>query len=700
MVSGLLIVLLVSAAAGTATAAALTLSTTSLSFVTVAGTSPAPQQFTASTTVGGFTPQVTATTQTGDWLAVSAAAGGSFAASVDVLVTVKSSSLAVGDYTGQITVSQAGLDGSPATVAVSLKVIPAVPYLRVTPNPLNVAVHAGSDPGSLAITIENSGSGSIAPTVSATTSDGTSWLAVSQPTGGTYATSVTAKVDIHSASLAAGAYTGTITVASTGALNSPLNVPVNLTVGATTGPTISVSPPSLSFLAGLGANPRAQSLTITNAGTGTLRPTTQASGGSWLFVGSPIGGSFASSWTVGVQVDLTGLAKGTYNGTATVSDPNSTNGSVMVPVLLTLTDPQPILSVSDSWIVISMPANSTAPMAALIYVSNLGTGAMPWTATVTSGAAWLSVDPTSGTAAFTSSLRVLADPTGLAAGLYNGEITVTATNAVPNTLNPQKIKVTLAIATDLPAPSDNGVVNAASFTSHTPAPGAIIAIFGDRLGPDPAVTATSYVSGKLPTILGGVQVQFTYADATGTHQVYAPLYYAGKVQVNAFVPLELQGISLASIQVICSGVPSRTMPIYLQTADPGIFQFPVPGGSGGYTFLPVITDMTYQLIGASNPAKPGDWLVIWATGLGPVNGALETGAPAPGPPNPPLETSNEVKVNFGGSYASVIFAGLTPGTVGLYQINVQVPATAKSGNNSVIVAIGTRETAPATVPVR
>ena len=48
--------------------------------------------------------------------------------------------------------------------------------------------------------------------------------------------------------------------------------------------------------------------------------------------------------------------------------------------------------------------------------------------------------------------------------------------------------------------------------------------------------------------------------------------------------------------------------------------------------------------------------------------------------NPPADVISRVQVTVDGQPADVLFAGLTPGGVGLYQINFVVPASARSGN--------------------
>jgi uncharacterized protein (TIGR03437 family) len=86
----------------------------------------------------------------------------------------------------------------------------------------------------------------------------------------------------------------------------------------------------------------------------------------------------------------------------------------------------------------------------------------------------------------------------------------------------------------------------------------------------------------------------------------------------------------------------------------------------------------------AEPARPRDVLTIFATGLGPVAPTVNTGAAAPASP-----TSNGLDipiVNFGrlafGPLADPLFVGLSPGFVGLYQVNVEVPVDAATNANT------------------
>src|SRR5262249_4122997 len=76
---------------------------------------------------------------------------------------------------------------------------------------------------------------------------------------------------------------------------------------------------------------------------------------------------------------------------------------------------------------------------------------------------------------------------------------------------------------------------------------------------------------------------------------------------------------------------------------------------------------------AQNPAKPGDTIIVYATGLGVTNPNVDAGTVAPTSPLP--RATNDVTATAGGVAANVLYAGLAPGLVGFYQINLTIPTT-------------------------
>jgi uncharacterized protein (TIGR03437 family) len=75
------------------------------------------------------------------------------------------------------------------------------------------------------------------------------------------------------------------------------------------------------------------------------------------------------------------------------------------------------------------------------------------------------------------------------------------------------------------------------------------------------------------------------------------------------------------------------------------------------------------VVDTANPARPGEAVVLYATGLGPVAPPATAGAPAP-----LASATTTVRVHVNGTELTPFFAGLAPGTAGTYQINAQLPA--------------------------
>ncbi len=220
----------------------------------------------------------------------------------------------------------------------------------------------------------------------------------------------------------------------------------------------------------------------------------------------------------------------------------------------------------------------------------------------------------------------------------------------------------LACAQSPPSINSGGVVNAASSAPGAPvAPGSIVSAYGNFLLTEPYGAAAV----PLPNSLGGLSLSF------GTTP--SPLFYAAGGQVNLQVPWELAGQSQASLAASLAGQTGPAQTIPLATYAPGIFTINGQGAGAG-----AILDSSYNLITASNPAAAGiTTILIYATGLGPVTNQPPTGA-APGVAL--SSTTTNPTVMLGNVAANVVWAGLAPGTVGEYQINVSIPANAPTGS--------------------
>jgi uncharacterized protein (TIGR03437 family) len=234
-----------------------------------------------------------------------------------------------------------------------------------------------------------------------------------------------------------------------------------------------------------------------------------------------------------------------------------------------------------------------------------------------------------------------------------------------------------------PAVNPGGTVNAASDTAPV-APGSIASVYGVF----PVETAAQADSLPLPGSLGGLSLAF----GSGTP---APLFYASGLQVNVQVPWELAGQAQTTVTVTAGGQTSMAQTVALAPFAPAIFSMNGRGSGQG-----AILDSAYRLVDASNPAIPGStYLLIYCTGLGAVTNQPASGAAAPS--SPLAETTTTPTVTVGGVAATVSFSGLAPGAVGLYQVNVLVPAGVPAGaavpvqismegtlSNTVTVAVG------------
>ncbi len=241
----------------------------------------------------------------------------------------------------------------------------------------------------------------------------------------------------------------------------------------------------------------------------------------------------------------------------------------------------------------------------------------------------------------------------------------------------------LTAAAQTPVVPAGSVVNAASFDGSEPiAPGSLISIFGTALADGVASADTI----PLSATLGSAKVTFT--GAAGSFS--APLLYAQPdnpanqvaSQINAQVPWELlpPGSSSATVNVIVTrdGISSAPTAVNIASSSPGIFAL---AGRGFATNFPdnTLAWPANAVAGlTTHPAKAGDALVIYCTGLGPVDSAIADG-------NNSLDalrrTIKTPSVLIGGINAEVLFSGLSPQFVGTYQLNVIVPAGVTAGDN-------------------
>jgi uncharacterized protein (TIGR03437 family) len=215
----------------------------------------------------------------------------------------------------------------------------------------------------------------------------------------------------------------------------------------------------------------------------------------------------------------------------------------------------------------------------------------------------------------------------------------------------RRLVLDTAIAPDpitLP-PAALSVVNALSLQTGTVAPGEIVSIFGDGLGPESGVPGGIDATGLLANLVAGVEVRFD--------GVPAPLFYVQNQQINAQAPYTIAGAASTHVEVRVRGKSAGTIDLPVAAASPAL--------------LPVITNQDGSPNGDTAPAPPGSVLTLYATGEGVTDGANIAGQPAGVPLARPLLP---VTVTIAGIPVDVLFAGSAPGMVGMLQINARVPS--------------------------
>ncbi len=268
------------------------------------------------------------------------------------------------------------------------------------------------------------------------------------------------------------------------------------------------------------------------------------------------------------------------------------------------------------------------------------TGNSTQTCTTTSSTANLTVTPTQ---SFTRSLALVQDRSELIS-LSTSGITI-----LPYTYD--------AAVT---SPQINAVVSAADSKSPA-APGGLISVYGTSLSP------TNQASSQIP-----VPTALAESCLTVNGQPM-PLIFVSPQQINAQMPF--QAFGNVTMVVHTPGGVSDNFYLTVQPNAPAVF---LSGTAGPQTNLPtVVRQENNLLVTDSDPIHRGDHLVIYLTGMGAVSPVVPNGMPAP--TNPLALTLTQPQVRLGNVDLFVDYAGLAPGEVGVYQLNVTVPASAPQG---------------------
>jgi uncharacterized protein (TIGR03437 family) len=190
---------------------------------------------------------------------------------------------------------------------------------------------------------------------------------------------------------------------------------------------------------------------------------------------------------------------------------------------------------------------------------------------------------------------------------------------------------------------------------------------------------------------GGPPLPFTLADTTltlGGNSV--PLFFVSPGQINFQVPFVTNATSVTNVSLtITQGTQTSAITVQLKPYAPALFTANAQGTGQASTVIAGTATLAAPAgaFSGSRPAKPGEFLSIYCTGLGDVSVRPPLGSASPS--NPLATTLAPPTVTIGGQTAQVLFSGLAPGFVGLYQVNVKVPdGVTPGGAAPMILTIG------------
>jgi len=281
----------------------------------------------------------------------------------------------------------------------------------------------------------------------------------------------------------------------------------------------------------------------------------------------------------------------------------------------------------------------------------------------------------------------LTDPFGVAyarlkLGARSGVIRVTAT-----AVGASPVVFTVTARGDDPKLATGGVVGVGGSVPSvkSAAPGSILSLYGADFVPAGMGRRATLRDGRLPTVLEGICVYF------GTTPAF--MLDAYPTQLNVIVPA-LTGASVEVRVAKNCGAPNeeRTDPqtVAVRVAAPEFFFFDAT--VSGNNPVAAVDSVTQQFLGPltlfegnAKPAKPGDFVTLYLTGLGATTPAVAPGAIATGQ----ASVRGNLELRLAGQVvaaSNILYAGFSPGSL-IYQINFRVPAGLPASNQPISVTV-------------
>jgi len=460
---------------------------------------------------------------------------------------------------------------------------------------------------------------------------------------------------VNTSALRTGANTGTITITLVDGATT------NISVSATLGQfSINVNPNPPSPVTLTQTKSQAipfQVLTADGAPTPVSITTQTNNGSGWLTAPASIN----APQQVLATVAAGSMAAGNYTGSVTFAcSSSSICSSVTVPVMLTVTT---LATLNASPASLSFQASGgSLPAAQTVNVTSSDQTQQGFSFTFAPQGSWLKVTANQTTTPATLTASIVSLPTQNS----SGSITITPVDGAPVV----NVPVTFLTAANQPVIPTGGVIFASSYGAYPViTSGGFVEIYGSNLATTMADWGSSFVNGVAPTSLAGVRVQIDGKPAF--------VNFVSPGQVNVLAP---DGIAVGgTVQLVLSNANGTSAPVAVRSAtlQPGLLapaNFSINGKQYVAAFHVQDNSNSFVLptgaIGNSRPAKPGEVIVMYGLGFGPVTPAIATGT---------LETQgnmlqNPLQMSFGGVGTTLQYFGLAPGFAGLYQFNVVVPA--------------------------
>lgn len=234
-----------------------------------------------------------------------------------------------------------------------------------------------------------------------------------------------------------------------------------------------------------------------------------------------------------------------------------------------------------------------------------------------------------------------------------------------------------------------GVVSAATFEGDGISPGQLVTIFGSGIGPQTPAGPSLDATGRVADEAGGVQVLFGGETA--------PILYASDGQLNVQVPYSVEGSSSVSISTYLGGRLTGETTAPVAPTELGVFLLD-PSSRLAATF-----NLDGTLNTPFNPAAPSEIITLFGTGYGQTTPPTDTGVLATTPlPRPIVPISAGYWSGANSGALEVLYAGPAPGFVGLFQLNVRLPANLGDAHGAfhvLLQASGTEDRAAGVVAV-